>query len=219
MRIAAGLHPHNAKYWGPEIEERLRALLRDKRTSCLGEIGLDYHYDLSPREDQERAFRAQVRIAKEAGLPVMLHIREAHDDALAIVRDEGWREAGCILHCFRNDWGTLEPWIEAGCSVTFGGALTFNNGDAIRDAAARVPEMQLMVETDSPYICGQAIAWRGVRARYGGVHRERARGCARRGGGGAPGLVPPRAHERGEHAEPPAYRMAAGEIACRVARP
>ena len=139
MRIAAGLHPHNAKYWGPETEERLRAMLHDKRTSCLGEIGLDYHYDLSPREDQERAFRAQVRIAKEAGLPVMLHIREAHDDALAIMRDEGWPEAGCILHCFTNDWGTLEPWIDAGCSVTFGGALTFNNGDAIRDAAARVP--------------------------------------------------------------------------------
>ena len=87
MRIAAGLHPHNAKYWGPETEERLRAMLHDKRTSCLGEIGLDYHYDLSPREDQERAFRAQVRIAKEAGLPVMLHIREAHDDALAIMRE------------------------------------------------------------------------------------------------------------------------------------
>ena len=123
----------------------------------MGEIGTDYHYDLSPREDQERAFRAQVRIAKEAGLPVMLHIREAHDDALAIMRDEGWPEAGCILHCFTNDWGTLEPWIEAGCSVTFGGALTFNNGDAIRDAAARVPEMQLMVETDSPYMAPKPL--------------------------------------------------------------
>lgn len=157
MRIAAGLHPHNAKYWGHEIEERLRALLHDKRTSCLGEIGLDYHYDLSPREDQERAFRAQVRIAKEAGLPVMLHVREAHDDALAIMRDEGWPEAGCILHCFTSDWKTLEPWIEAGCSVTFGGALTFNNGDAIRDAAARVPKMQLMVETDSPYMAPKPL--------------------------------------------------------------
>ena len=112
-------------------------MLHDKRTSCLGEIGLDYHYDLSPREDQERAFRAQVRIAKEAGLPVMLHVREAHDDALAIMRDEGWPEAGC--------------------SVTFGGALTFNNGDAIRDAAARVPEMQLMVETDSPYMAPKPL--------------------------------------------------------------
>ena len=132
-------------------------MLHDKRTSCLGEIGLDYHYDLSPREDQECAFRAQVRIAKEAGLPVMLHIREAHDDALAIMRDEGWPEAGCILHCFTNDWGTLEPWIEAGCSVTFGGALTFNNGDAIRDAAARVPETQLMVETDSPYMAPKPL--------------------------------------------------------------
>ena len=73
------------------------------------------------------------------------------------MRDEGWPEAGCILHCFTNDWDTLEPWIEAGCSVTFGGALTFNNGDAIRDAAARVPEMQLMVETDSPYMAPKPL--------------------------------------------------------------
>lgn len=219
MRIAAGLHPHNAKYWGPETEERLRAMLHDKRTSCLGEIGLDYHYDLSPREDQERAFRAQVRIAKEAGLPVMLHIREAHDDALAIMRDEGWPEAGCILHCFTNDWDTLEPWIEAGCSVTFGGALTFNNGDAIRDAAARVPGDAAHGGDRLPVYGAEAVARRGVRTRHGSVHRERARGCARCGGGGAPGLVPSCAHERREHAEPSAYRMAAGEIARCAARP
>lgn len=157
MRIAAGLHPHNAKHWGPETEARLREVLHDKRVSCVGEIGLDYHYDLSPRDDQKRAFRAQVRIAKETGLPVMLHVREAHDDALAIMRDEGWPEAGCILHCFTNDWDTLAPWIKAGCSVTFGGALTFNNGDDIRAAAAKVPEMQLMVETDSPYMAPKPL--------------------------------------------------------------
>ena len=157
MRIAAGLHPHNAKHWGPEIEARLREVLHDKRVSCLGEIGLDYHYDLSPRDDQERACRAQIRIAKEAGLPVMLHVREAHDDALAIMQDEGWPEAGCILHCFTNDWDTLAPWIDAGCAVTFGGALTFNNGDDIRAAAAKVPEMQLMVETDSPYMAPKPL--------------------------------------------------------------
>lgn len=157
MRIAAGVHPHNAKHWSPELEKRLVAALHDPRVSCVGEIGLDYHYDLSPREDQARAFREQVRIAKEAGLPVMLHVREAHDDALAIMQEEGWPEAGTILHCFTNDWETLEPWVRAGCSVTFGGALTFNNGGDIREAAGRVPEMQLMVETDSPYMAPKPL--------------------------------------------------------------
>lgn len=157
MRIAAGVHPHNAKHWDSAVEARLRTVLHDLRVSCVGEIGLDYHYDLSPREDQARVFREQLRIAKEAGLPVMLHVREAHDDALAIMRDEGWPDAGTILHCFTNDWETLEPWTLAGCSVTFGGALTFNNGDDIRDAARRVPEMQLMVETDSPYMAPKPL--------------------------------------------------------------
>ena len=157
VRLLVGCHPHNAKDFDAQAHAAMQRLLAEPICCGVGEIGLDYHYDLSPREDQERAFRAQVRIAKEAGLPVMLHVREAHDDALAIMRDEGWPEAGCILHCFTSDWKTLEPWIDAGCSVTFGGALTFNNGDAIRDAAARVPEMQLMVETDSPYMAPKPL--------------------------------------------------------------
>lgn len=151
-RIAVGLHPHNAKHWGPEVERVLRERLHDLRVCALGEIGLDYHYDLSPRDDQKRAFREQLALAKEAGLPVMLHVREAHDDALALMREEGFPEAGTILHCFTSDWETLEPWVQAGCAVTFGGAVTFNNADVIRDAASRVPMGLLLTETDSPYM-------------------------------------------------------------------
>ena len=127
-------------------------MLKDPRVAALGEIGLDYHYDFSPRDDQREAFRRQLRLAKEAGLPVALHLREAHDEALAIMREEGFPEAGTLLHCFNLDWATLEPWVEAGCYVAFGGALTFKNADDTREAAARVPADRLLTETDAPYM-------------------------------------------------------------------
>lgn len=147
-----GCHPHNAKYYDASLEEELLERLADPRVSALGEIGLDYHYDFSPRDVQRDVFRRQLRLAKQAGLPVVLHVREAHDDALAIMREEGWPEAGTLLHCFNLDWTVLEPWVEAGCYVAFGGPLTFKNADEVRDAAARVPVDRLLTETDAPYM-------------------------------------------------------------------
>lgn len=147
-----GCHPHNAKHYHDALEADLRERLADQRVSALGEIGLDYHYDFSPREDQRLAFRRQLRLAKECGLPVILHVREAHDDAFAIMREEGFPEAGVLLHCFNLDWATLEPWVEAGCYVAFGGPLTFKKTDEVRDAASRVPLDRLLTETDAPYM-------------------------------------------------------------------
>ncbi len=147
-----GCHPHNAKHYHDALEADLRERLADQRVSALGEIGLDYHYDFSPREDQRLAFRRQLRLAKECGLPVILHVREAHDDALAIMQEEGFPEAGVLLHCYNLDWPTLEPWVEAGCYVAFGGPLTFKKTDEVRDAASRVPLDRLLTETDAPYM-------------------------------------------------------------------
>lgn len=152
VRIATGCHPHNAKHYDDALEAALRERLADPRTSAVGEIGLDFHYDFSPRDDQRSAFRRQLRVARECGLPVILHVREAHDEALAIMREEGFPEAGTLLHCFNLDWATLEPWVEEGCYVAFGGALTFKNADDTREAAARVPADRLLTETDAPYM-------------------------------------------------------------------
>ena len=157
VKIAAGCHPHNAAHYDDALEEKLRAWLRKPNVAALGEIGLDYHYDFSPVDDQKRAFRAQLRLAKEAGLPVVLHVREAHADAWEIMQNEGIPEAGVLLHCFTDTWETLEPWVEAGCAVSFGGALTFGNADAIRDAAAQVPTAQLLLETDAPYMAPKPL--------------------------------------------------------------
>ncbi len=152
-----GCHPHNARHYGPSLEAELLERLADPRVAALGEIGLDYHYDFSPRDVQREVFRRQVRLAKACGLPVILHVREAHDDALAIMREEGFPEAGTLLHCFNLDWATLEPWVEAGCHVAFGGPLTFKNADEVRDAAARVPADRLLTETDAPYMTPEPL--------------------------------------------------------------
>ena len=97
VRFAVGCHPHNAKFYDDDLERALLDRLADPRVSAVGEIGLDYHYDFSPREDQREAFRRQIRVAKQAGLPVVLHIREAHDEAFAILQEEGFPE---IAHIF-----------------------------------------------------------------------------------------------------------------------
>ena len=157
VRIATGCHPHNARFYDDALEDVLRARLADPRVAAVGEIGLDFHYDFSPRDDQRSAFRRQLRVARECGLPVILHVREAHDEALAIMRDEGFPEAGTLLHCFNLDWNVLEPWVEAGCYIAFGGPLTFKKADEVREAAALVPADRLLTETDSPYMTPEPV--------------------------------------------------------------
>lgn len=152
VRIAAGVHPHNAKLYDKALEDALVGLLHDPRTSAVGEIGLDYHYDLSPRDEQRRVFARQVEIAKEAGLPVILHMREAHDDGFAIMEEMGFPEAGTLLHCYNLGPEELERWVDAGCYVAFGGALTFKKNDFVREAVKLVPAKRLLSETDAPFM-------------------------------------------------------------------
>lgn len=152
FRFAVGCHPHNAKLFDEAAEARLLETLRDARVSAVGEIGLDYHYDLSPREVQRDVFRRQVRIAKQAGLPAVLHVRDAHDDAFAILVEEGFPEAGTLLHCYNLGPDELRRWIDAGCYVAFGGPVTFKKADDVREAALITPHDRLLTETDAPYM-------------------------------------------------------------------
>ncbi|WP_261430145.1 TatD family hydrolase [Xiamenia xianingshaonis] len=165
VRFIAGCHPHNAKDYDEAAEAALLARLVDPRVAALGEIGLDYYYDFSPRDVQKDVFRRQLRLARECGLPVSLHLREAHDDAYRILCDEGFPPAGTLLHCFNLDKQVLAPFLEAGCFIAFGGPVTFKAADEVREAARLVPLGRLLTETDSPYmtpepmrgmICGPA---------------------------------------------------------------
>ena len=158
--MAAGVHPHNARLYDDAVEEKLLAWLAAPQVVALGEIGLDYHYDLSPRDDQRRVFCRQIALAQQLGLPVALHLRggddpqadDAHAEAFAILQEEGFPPAGTLLHCCALPPDELQPWIEAGCYIAYGGAITFKNGEAAREGARLVPADYLLLETDAPYM-------------------------------------------------------------------
>ena len=158
MRIAVGCHPHNASHYDEGLEALLRQRLQDPRVAALGEVGLDYHYDFSSRDVQREVFRRQIALAHEAGLPLVLHMREAHDDGFAILKEEGFPQAGVLLHCFNLDSAEVSRWVDAGCYI--GGPLTFKGADDVRQAAAKVPWNRLLTETDSPYMAPEPM--RGV---------------------------------------------------------
>ena len=160
LRIAMGVHPHNAKMWDVRMERTLMQRLADPRVCALGEVGLDYHYDLSPRAVQRGVFRRQVQLAKTAGLPLILHVREAHEEGLAILEDEGFPKDGVLLHCFNLDEKALAPWAEHGCYIAYGGPITFKKADEVRSAATKVARNLLLTETDSPYMTPEPM--RGI---------------------------------------------------------
>ncbi|MHB1017857.1 MAG: TatD family hydrolase [Coriobacteriia bacterium] len=155
VRIIAGWHPHNASGGNAALLERLRELAGDPRVGGLGELGLDYHYDHSPRDDQREWFGRHLRLAHEVGLPVEIHLREAHDEGLAILREVGTPEAGCIIHCFSEGPELAERFLELGCHISFAGPVTFKRSDALREAARIVPLDRLLVETDCPFLAPQ----------------------------------------------------------------
>ena len=152
VRIAIGCHPHYAKSYTDALEELLFKKLADPRTCALGEVGLDYHYDHSPRDIQREVFRRQIRVAHKAKVPILLHLREAHDDAYDILCEEGFPKAGCVLHCFNLDYSELERWHKKGCYAAFGGPLTFTSAPEVRDAAAQFDIALTLTETDSPFM-------------------------------------------------------------------
>ncbi|PKQ37673.1 MAG: hypothetical protein CVT59_06415 [Actinobacteria bacterium HGW-Actinobacteria-1] len=150
--IVVGAHPHNASDFTPAIAARMREAATLPRVSAFGELGLDFHYDSSPRDVQRAAFREQLAIAHELDMPVIVHLREAHDDGLAILLEQGLPPAGCVIHCFTEDAATAARFVEAGCTVSFAGPVTFKKAEAIREAAAITPLGQLLVETDCPFL-------------------------------------------------------------------
>ena len=156
VRTTAGVHPHRAAaHGGPPdqlVELVRRRIADDGQVRAVGEIGLDYHYDFAPRERQRDVFAAQVAFAADAGLPIVLHTRDAADDTLAILGDAGRGRATGVFHCFSGDASLARQAIDLGFYVSFSGILTFPKAAAIREAATVVPLDRLLVETDCPYL-------------------------------------------------------------------
>ena len=150
IHATIGVHPHDASKATPGTFDRLRALATHPKVRAVGEIGLDYHYDLSPRPIQRAVFSAQLAIAREASLPIVIHTREAWDDTLAILRAE-WQGAG-VMHCFTGGPGQARQALDLGFHLAFGGVITFPKAEATRESARLTPLDRILVETDCPYL-------------------------------------------------------------------
>ncbi len=145
-----GLHPHEAHVLDDELLAELETLARQPRVVAIGECGLDFYRDLSPRDDQRRAFSAQIELARRVGLPLVVHVREAGDEALAQLSDEA-TDLTVIMHCFSLP-GAVDECNERGYYASFAGNVTYKNAGDLRAAAALVRADRLLVETDAPFL-------------------------------------------------------------------
>jgi TatD DNase family protein len=151
IEAAAGVHPHQAKEFSPSHIDKIRELSRAGQVRAVGEIGLDYHYNFSPPLVQAKAFRAQLRLAQELGLPAIIHSRNSGKEIVASVEEEGFTQGG-VLHCFTEDLETAERLMSLGFLISFSGILTYGSASDLRETAAKIPLASLLVETDSPYL-------------------------------------------------------------------
>ena len=157
-----GVHPHEARLLDDKLCAQLVELAQHPKVIAWGEIGLDYHYDNSPRDVQREAFRRQLRMARERRLPVVIHTREAEADTLAIL-DQEWKDSGLggIIHCFTGTRAFAEAAIELGFLISFSGVTTFKNAEDLRDTAKHLPLDKILIETDSPFLA--PVPYRGRR--------------------------------------------------------
>ena len=150
--FTAGLHPHEAKGARPGYLAEIRRAAGESKNVAIGEIGLDYHYDLSPRQTQRRVFAEQLDLAGQLGKPVVVHTREAFDDTLAVMAETGFDMRRAVFHCFTDGPEHTRRAMEAGAMVSFSGIVTFKKADDLRRSAALIVDDRLLIETDSPYL-------------------------------------------------------------------
>lgn len=156
---AVGVHPHDAATLTAGAMAELRALAADLRVVAIGEIGLDYYRGLAPRDEQRRAFEAQLGLALELQLPVIVHSREAHSDTLSILHAAAQRQGGAlrgVMHCFSGDVGSAREVVELGLHIGIDGPVTYPRTTVLAEVVRQVPLERLLLETDSPYLTPQA---------------------------------------------------------------
>ena len=151
-----GVHPHEARLLDENLYAQLSELCEHPKVIAWGEIGLDYHYDNSPRDIQRAAFKRQLRLARERGLPAVIHTREAESDTLAILNEE-WKGSGLpgIIHCFTGTRAFAEEAIKLGFYISFSGVVTFKKSEDLRATASSLPLEKILIETDSPFLAPQ----------------------------------------------------------------
>lgn len=148
---AVGVHPHEVKEMKEEDFDELRQMAKNPKVVAIGEIGLDYYYDYSPREIQREFFVRQLRLADELNLPVIIHSRDASEETYELIRDH-LPARNCVLHCFSQSAEMAKKYLSLGCFLSFAGPLTFKNSVKLKEAARIVPMDRIFIETDSPYL-------------------------------------------------------------------
>ena len=156
-----GVHPHDCARVPEEDWAACERMARDPSTVAVGETGLDFHYDLSPRQVQLESFRRSLRMAAAAERPVVVHVREADAECARVLRDEGVPARGGVIHCFTGDGAAARVYLELGLYVSVAGIVTFRTAEPIRQAVRIVPRDRLLVETDCPYLA--PVPFRGRR--------------------------------------------------------
>ncbi len=154
---AVGVHPHDAKDCDATRIAELRELARSEKVVAIGETGLDFHYMHSPADAQEAALRRHLELAGELDLPVVIHCRDGEQRVMDIVGEVGMPRAGGVIHCFTGDVAAARGFVELGFCISFSGIVTFRNANAIRAAAAAVPDDAVTVETDAPYLAPEPL--------------------------------------------------------------
>lgn len=149
---AVGIHPHDANTMNENTIEILRELAQNEKVVAIGEIGLDYHYDNSPRDIQKKWFREQIKLAKELDLPIIIHDRDAHEDTYNILKEENDDRLRGIMHCYQSSLEMSQQFIDLGFYISLAGPVTFKKAKTPKEVAAGVPLDRLLIETDSPYL-------------------------------------------------------------------
>ncbi|AUS07526.1 hydrolase TatD [Laceyella sacchari] len=164
---AVGWHPHDAKDCTEEDLAWIRELTQHPKVVALGEMGLDYYWDNSPRDVQAEVFRRQIAIARDTGYPIIIHDRDAHEDVVRILKEEGADEVGGVMHCFSGDLAIMEECLQLNFMIGLGGPVTFKTATLPKEIARNVPLDRLLLETDCPYLAPHP--YRGKRNETGYV--------------------------------------------------
>lgn len=159
VRAAVGIHPHEAGRYEGGVTTEIASMAESKETFAIGEIGLDYHYDLSPRSVQAKVMVSQIELARERNLPVVFHVREAFPDFFSILNDHPLGDAGGVVHCFSGSWDEARMCLDMGLYLGFGGMITFKKAQDVRDCLASSPVDRIILETDSPWLA--PVPYRG----------------------------------------------------------
>ena len=147
-----GMHPHDAKDVGADEMKKLKALCTHPKVIAVGETGLDYYYDHSPRDVQRHVFAQFIHMASETGLPIVVHERDAAGDAAELLRGEGAGKLRGVIHCFTGNYDAACAYLDLGFYISFTGIITFKNADPLREVVRKVPLERMLIETDSPYL-------------------------------------------------------------------